>query len=189
VAASPVEAALAALKRTLGRALEILPFVKKHEGGPSVEEPFSSIEDSTSSSDMLLEANAAMTKAATGKESRIDFRASLAALSKNTVLLVSLLAVLGFLLVLAVTAIIVGAPPARLKPPVALTREGADLVGSWMYPPGLSLEQRMPMEREGRPAYTYADSIRLGIDPAKVDDTALRAANDAAVDELYRTAR
>ncbi|HET7839441.1 MAG TPA: hypothetical protein VFL04_06745 [Rectinemataceae bacterium] len=189
MAASPLAAATAALARVWRGILDALPFVKRGGGAKSSEEPFSTIEDPTSTSDMLLEANAAMTGAAAPREARIDLRASLAALAKNTVLVVSLLAILGFLLVLAVTAIIVGAPPKPMPAAPALSREGTDLVKTWIYPPGLSLEPRMPMEREGRPKYSYGDSARIGIDPAKVDLAPLKATNDEAIDELYRTVR
>ncbi len=189
MALAPVQAALAALTRGWRRALELLPFVKRRGEGRAVDEPFHSIEDATSSADMLLEANAAMTQGSGLRESKIDLRASLAAMAKNTLLVVCLLAGLAFLLVVVVTSIIVSSPPAKPKAPETLTREGTALVGSWIYPPGLSLEPRVLMEREKLPPYGYEDSIRLGIDPAKVDNGALRAANDSAIDELYRTVR
>lgn len=176
----------AALRAALGRLLGALPFVKR--ALPPSPEPFSSIEDATPNEDVLFSANAAPGLAAS-KRARIDFKSAVEAASHKTGLLIGLAAALGFLLVLAVTAILVSAPPPAPPRAPTLDKEGEALVRSWLVPPGSALEPRMEMERESIPGYSAADAFRLGLDPAKADLSKSEAANDAAAEELFRTVR
>ncbi|HTX72990.1 MAG TPA: hypothetical protein VMC79_09220 [Rectinemataceae bacterium] len=174
------------IKAALGRLLEALPFAKRKL--PSAPEPFSSIEDSSPNADLLMSANAAPGLA--GRQSaKPDFRAAFEALSHRKGVLLGVAVVLGFVLVLAITAIIVGAPP---PPPAAaphFDREGEALVRQWLVPPGSALEPRMEMERETMPHYSAKEAFTLGVDPAEADVTGLQESNDARLNELFRTVR
>jgi hypothetical protein len=177
---------LSAAKAFLDRLLASLPFAKRNL--PSAPEPFSSIEDSTPNSDVLISPNAAPTFRKPN-ERRIDVRAAIEDLSRKKGLLIVLAVILGFVLIIAVTAIVVGAPPPGPAAPPALDRSGEALVKKWLVPPGSALEPRMEMERDAVPPYTPADAFRLGIDPAKVDISKARAATDAEAARLFGAVR
>ncbi|HUW41746.1 MAG TPA: hypothetical protein VMV90_12125 [Rectinemataceae bacterium] len=173
-------------KALLDRLLDAFPFLKRKL--PSAPEPFSSIEDSTPNADVLLSPNAAPT---VGRKAgkRVDLRSAVEDLSRNKGLLVVLAAVLGLLLVIAVTAIAVSVPPPKPAAIPALDAQGDALARKWLVPPGSPLEPRMEMERGSAPRYTPADALRLGLDPARVDVAAETAANDAAAEKLFGAVR
>lgn len=186
MAASPLSRAAETARAALGRLLEALPGAKR--SAPSAPEPFAAIEDETASTDILLEANAApgLQKGA----GRLDLGATVAALAKNRTLLAGLALALVFLLVLAVTALVVGAPPAAAKGAAPrIDPEGEALVRRWILPPGIGLEPRVELEREGPPAYTAAEAYALGLDPASADVSGLKSRNDAELGALFGAVR
>jgi hypothetical protein len=160
----------------------------------SAPEPFAAVEDGTPSADALLEPNAVFQRQKDGKRGsprreKIDFRAVLAAIVRNKSLAAALGAALLLLVALAVTGILVRLPQKPLRDAAGVTLEGSRAAGRMIAPPETSFRPRMEMEREGEPAYTVEDAVEAGVDWDAIDLDALKARNDAALDELFRTVR
>jgi hypothetical protein len=167
--------------------LSRLPFLKR--GAAPSPEPFSAIEDETPLGDDLLATDnaAPVAKPKAARES-IDLRGLIVSAIKKPVVLISCLSVLGVILVIAVVSAIVTAPPAEAKAAPPFTKEGIALVKTWLPPPGDPLAPRMPMEREGLPAYGPADAAKLGIPTDPILLATLADRNDKAIEDLYGTA-
>jgi hypothetical protein len=167
------------------------PFLSRKPA--SSPEPFSAIEDDTPLGDILSSANVApgMAKESAGGE-KSDFRglaaSALGAALKKPVVLASVFVVLALLVALALTSLIVAAPPKAALPPHPFSEQGEALVKTWLPPPGDPLEPRMPMEREGPPAYGPDDAARIGIDPDPIALAELRDKNDQEIDKMLGAA-
>jgi hypothetical protein len=154
----------------------------------SSPEPFSAIEDDSPVGDFLSASNAAPGMGVQGSErGRLDFRGLLESAVKRPAILVGIFVILAFLLTLAVTAVIVTAPPKASRTEAPFTEKGQALVKTWLLPPGDPLEPRMAMEREGLPAYSAEDAARLGINPDPLVAARLRDRNDEAIEDLFGT--
>jgi hypothetical protein len=181
--------ALSSAKSALKSVSKRIPFVKQ-PGPQSAPEPFTAIEDETPVGDLLSEANAAPGAAPPPKEKTgIDFGAVADAASKNPVVLAVGVIVLIFLVAVAVTMIIVNAPPKPIRSSSAFSEEGAALVKTWLLPPGDPLEPRIEFEREGAPDYTAVDAAEIGLARSSEYIVQLAARNDAAMDDVYGTVR
>ncbi len=184
-AGKALSSATSALKSIAGR----IPFLKR-PGQASSPEPFSAIEDDTPVGDLLSEANAAPGVAPRPKEKAgVDLGAVADAAAKNPLFLAVAIIVLVFLVAIAVTTIIVNAPPRPIRASTILTEEGKSLASTWILPPGDPLEGRIEFEREGANAYTAEDAAEAAL--GKMDEylASLTARNDAAADGLYGTVR
>jgi hypothetical protein len=183
------KAGFGSLKAAVGGLASRLPFSKRAESTP---EPFSAIEDETPIGDLLSSSNAAPGMASQGKKGeRADFK-SLAysaadSAMKNTPLLIGIIVVLLFLLAVAITTVIVNAPPKAMPATAPFTKEGLAVVKAWIPPPGDPLAPRMAMEREGVAVYTAEDAARLGIDPDPRLAARFRLKSDEAIEDLYGT--
>jgi hypothetical protein len=185
----------AALKGLVDRARTLLKLPPAARPSP---EPAPEAEEGFPGADSIIAPKKAGSRAEGGKggkrakaapKVKVDYREILASLLKSKTLVVSLVAALGFLLVLAVTGIVVAAPAKPLPLAAGPTREGAALVRRMIVPPRSSLAARMVMEREDAAAYTLGDAVLLGIDWDAIDLAGLGARNDVAADELYGTVR
>jgi hypothetical protein len=163
-----------------------IPFLSR-KSSPSPE-PFSEIEDDTPLGDLLSAENAApvAAKSDSGPE-RPDIRGIAASAIKRPAVLIGLLIALGFVLSLAIVAMIVSAPPASRKSSAPFTKEGESIVKSWLPPPGDPLEPKIELEREGLPTYGPADAAKVGLpkDPHIIER--LSEKNDMALEDLYGT--
>jgi hypothetical protein len=182
------KAGLGSIAQVAGGVLSRLPFLPKRP--TSTPEPFSAIEDETPFGDVLSSPNVApgMAKGAQA-EGRPDLRAILESILRNKPTLIGIIAALSFLLILAVTAIVVTIPPKAPEASAPLTQKGEAVVKTWLPPPGDPLEPRMPMEREDAPAYTAEDAVKIGIDIDPIKLAELRDKNDKTIEDLYRTVR
>jgi hypothetical protein len=186
---SGVDKALSSAKSALKSVAGRVPFIKRPPQPPSPE-PFSAIEDETPVSDLLSASNAAPGITKPQKEKAgVDFVAAAEAATKNPIVLAVAIIVLVFLVAVAVTTIIVNAPPKPLKASSAPTEEGKALVATWLLPPGDPLEARIEFEREGTMKYTASDAAALGLAHSSEYASALALRNDAGADELYGTVR
>jgi hypothetical protein len=185
---APLDHVVSLLKGALERVTRALK-PKARARRPSSPEPFGSVEDSAGL-DALLEPNAVGQPPKAGSHlASIDLREVLADLSRRKALVACLAAALVFLLGLAVTSLVVGAPPKPMVAPPRATREGAALVRRLVVPPRSSLAPRMAMEREGAAPYTARSAVELGLGGADIDLSGISARNDAEADELYGTVR
>jgi hypothetical protein len=185
-APKPKKGALDSVKAAASTLLARVPFLPRRQ--PDSPEPFSAIEDETPLGDLLSSANAAPGMAAKAPErAKLDLRAIAAAAVKNPSILAAIIIVLVFILALAITAIIVSAPPKAITAQAALSEKGEALVRTWLSPPGDPLEPRMAMTREGSPAYTAADAARIGLNPSPATMANLRDKNDEAIADLLGT--
>jgi hypothetical protein len=180
-----LSSARSAIKSVAGR----VPFLKRPPQ-PASPEPFSAIEDETPVGDILSEANAApgVARPAKAKPS-IDLGAVAEAATKNPIVLAAGIIILLFLVAIAVTTIIVNAPPKPIRASSAPTAEGTALVKTWLLPPGDPLAARAEFEREGKSSYVAADAAGLALARAGEYAAALAARNDAGADELFGTVR
>jgi hypothetical protein len=186
---APKKKGFSSLKTAVGGLTARLPFPKRAESTP---EPFSAIEDETPIGDLLSSANAAPGMASQGKKGeRADFKSLAVSAAdsalKNTPLLIGIIVVLLFLLAVAITTIIVNAPPKAMPATAPFTKEGLAVVKAWILPPGDPLEPRMAMEREGSAVYTAQDAARLGIEPDPRIAAGFRLKSDEAIEDLYAT--
>lgn len=170
----------------LERILGAIPFPKRHL--PSAPEPFTSIEDSTPNADVLMSPNAASAFDRNGA-GVTNLRSAVENLGRRRWLVVVLVAALGLLLVIAVTAIAVSLPPPRPAVAPPLDPRGSALVKTWLVPPSSPLDPRMEMERGSTPRYSPTDAIRLGLDPAQADVSKAAAADDAEAQRLFGAVR
>lgn len=106
---------------------------------------------------------------------------------RNRIVLVSTVSILVLFLLIAITALVTGAPPKALSEGVAPTPEGEALVSEWLLPDDESLLPVIELEREPKSVYTSVDVARFATDPAGVDSSALSARNDAAAAALFGT--
>lgn len=153
-------------------------------------EPFAAVVDETPSADALLEPNVAVLRPKGKKAAnvaRVDVREVVTGIIRNKTLVIAISAVLVFFLILAITAVFVGAPAKPLPPAKPATREGAALVRRMVVPPASSLAPRMAMEREEAASYDLDEAVHLGLDG--VDIGGLSSRNDVAAEELFRTVR
>jgi hypothetical protein len=181
--------ALSSAKSALKSVSKRIPFARRQAQQPSPE-PFTAIEDDTPVSDLLSEVNAAPIAAPPPKEKAgIDLGAVANAASKNPIVLAVGIIVLLFLVAVAITILIVNAPPKPIMSSSKLSQEGSALVKTWILPPGDPLEQRIEFEREGAPAYTAADAAKIGLARSAEYIVQLAARNDAAMDDVYGTVR
>jgi hypothetical protein len=186
---SGVDKALSSAKSALKSVAGRVPFLKRPPQPPSPE-PFAAIEDETPVGDLLSASNAAPGVSKPAKEKAgVDFVAAAEAATKNPIVLAVAIIVLVFLVAVAVTTIIVNAPPKPLKASSAPTEEGKALVATWLLPPGDPLEARIEFEREGAARYTAADAAALGLARSGEYAAVLAFRNDAGADELYGTVR
>jgi hypothetical protein len=164
-----------------------IPFVNRSIA-PSPE-PFSTIEDDTPLSDIVLSDNAAPAGASAGKGgAKPDLRGFLASVLGRKPVLIGLIGVLGFVLVIVAVSIAVTIPPKAPEAAKPITKEGTALVKTWLLPPGDPLEPRVEMQRGEVPAYTAEDAARLGLLRDRETIDKLAAKNDRAMRELYGTA-
>jgi hypothetical protein len=186
MAAAPKAGRLDPLKKAAAALSARIPFLPKRQ--PVSREPFSAIEDDTPLGDLLSSDNAApgMAPRAPGRE-KPDVRSLVTGALKSPPILIGTLVVLAFLLTLAVTALLVAAPPRASAAPPPFTEKGQALVKTWLVPPGDPFENRMSMEREGRVVYTAEDAARIGLKPDPAMEAALRDKNDEAIEDLYGT--
>jgi hypothetical protein len=170
----------------LGSIASRLPFVKRPIS-PSPE-PFSTIEDDTPLSDIVLSENAAPV-GASSKEgfARPDFKSFFASILGRKPVLIGLVGALAIIVIILVVAVAVTIPPKAPEAAKPFTKEGEALVRTWLVPPGDPLEPRVEMQRGEIPVYTPADAAKLGIpdDPEIIKK--LAAKNDKAIRELYGT--
>jgi hypothetical protein len=186
---SGVDKALSSARTAIKSVADRVPFLKRPAPPPSPE-PFSAIEDETPVGDLLSEANAAPGVPKPQKEKvGVDLGAVAETAAKNPVVLAVAIIVLLFLVAVAVTTIIVNAPPEPLKASSALTEEGKALVATWILPPGDPLEARIEFEREGKASYSAEAAAALALGRSGEYSAALAARNDAQADELFGTVR
>lgn len=180
------KSAIDSAKAKIGDLASRLPFFKRPVS-PSPE-PFSTIEDDTPLSDIVLSENAAPAGSSSkeGAE-RPDLRGILRSLLGHKPVLIGLIGGLAFLLILVVVALAVAAPPKAPEAVAPFTKEGEALVRTWILPPGDPLEPRVEMLRSEIPAYTAADAARLGIPEGREAIDKLVAKNDEAIRKLYGT--
>jgi hypothetical protein len=170
----------------LGSLASRLPFVKSSV--PASPEPFSTIEDDTPLSDIVLSENAAPIGPSSKEGSaRPDLKGILASIVGQKPVLIGLIGALAILVIIAVVAVAVTLPPKAPEAAKPFTKDGEALVRTWLIPPGDPLEPRIEMQRSETPAYTPRDAAKLGIpeDPEIVKS--LAAKNDRAIRELYGT--
>jgi hypothetical protein len=175
------------IRAGLGSFASKLPFVKRSIA--PTPEPFSSIEDETPLSDILLSQNAAPIGGAS-KEGieRPDIRSILSAILGHRSVLIGLLGSLAVIVVIVVVAVAVTIPPKAPEAPKPFTKEGEALVRTWLVPAGDPLESRVEMQRSGVSAYTSEDAAKLGLPEDRETIEALAAKNDQAIRDLYGTA-
>jgi hypothetical protein len=186
---SGVDKALSSAKTALKSVADRVPFLKRPPQPPSPE-PFSAIEDETPVGDLLSASNAAPGVSKPPKQKGgVDFVSAAQEAAKNPIVLAVAIIILVFLAAVAVTTIIVNAPPKPLKASTAPTEEGKALVAAWLLPPGDPLEARIEFEREGAARYSPADAAALGLARSGEYAAAFALRNDAGADELYGTVR
>jgi hypothetical protein len=175
-----------ASRAKLGSVASRLPFIKRSIA-PSPE-PFSTIEDETPLSDIVLSDNAAPA-GASSKEGyeRVDIRSALASALGHRPVLIGLISSLAFILILVVVAVAVTLPPGTPKASKPFTKEGEALVKTWLLPSGEPLEPRVEMQRSEVPAYTPEDAARLGLPEDRETIEKLAAKNDETIRDIYRT--
>lgn len=200
MAGKPFAERLPALLDGLRKAL---PFLKPRLPVPgSAKDPFDSIEDGTSPISDDTEPNAALdlsgqAKAGRGGRASVPgaFSAFLEAFLGSKLLIGIAIGILVFLLALAVVAILVNAPPPRPEAASPLQAgakivpdpEGIDILKRLILPRGPDNAARVELERETSRVYTDEDLAAFRTDPAKIDISGLRAANDAEIQALYGT--
>jgi hypothetical protein len=178
--------AIDSIKAGIGGLASRIPFIKRSI--PASPEPFSTIEDDTPLSDIVLSENAAPSgSAAKGGFEKADIRGALAALLGHKAVLIGLIGILAFVLIIIVVAVAVTIPPKAPEAAKGFTKEGQALVNTWLLPPGDPLDPRVEMQRSEVPVYTSEDAAKLGLPKDRETIDKLTAKSDAAMLDLYGT--